>query len=140
MKAAVVALVAAISLSPAASAGSSGAPHWKAWLCFPGTATDWCSVDLTTDIFTANGTHTTVPVSVPASPAIDCFYVYPTVSQERRGNADLRLQPEERETAITQAARFSHFCRVYAPLYHQKTDFARQYNGSSDIAYASVVA
>ena len=60
-----------------------------------------------------------MPVSVASNPKIDCFYVYPTVSLEYRGNADLELQPEERETAITQAARFSHVCRVYAPLYRQ---------------------
>lgn len=38
--------------------------------------------------------------SVPSDPPVDCFYVYPTVRVERRGNADLKLQPEERETAM----------------------------------------
>ena len=93
-------------------------------------ANDWCSVELTTDIFAANGKHTTIPVSVPSDPPVDCFYVYPTVSEEHRGNADLKLQPEERETAITQAARFSHVCRVYAPLYRQTTAYGYEYGGS----------
>ncbi len=115
-------------------------PHWKAWLCFPGAANDWCSVDLTTDIFTATGKHTTVKVSVPANPPIDCFYVYPTVSEEHRGNEDLVVREPERETAITQAARFSHLCRVYAPLYRQTTAYSYQYHGSPALAYGDVLA
>ena len=85
----------------------------------PGKANDWCSVDLTTTVIPANGSRTTVAVSVPPSPPIDCFYVYPTVAEDYAGNAPLKVEPEERETAITQAARFSHVCRVYAPLYRQ---------------------
>jgi hypothetical protein len=91
-------------LALAGSAAGGGGPAWKAWLCMPGRANDWCSVELTTDIFSATGKHTTIPVSVPSDPSVDCFYVYPTVSTEHRANADLKLQPEERETAITQAA------------------------------------
>jgi hypothetical protein len=97
-------------------------------------------VDLTTDIFTASGSHTTVHVSVPDNPPIDCFYVYPTVSEEQRGNADLVVHPAERETAITQAARFSHVCRVYAPLYRQTTAYSYKYNGSRELAYSDVLA
>ena len=96
--------------------------------------------ELTTDIFTASGAHTTVAVSVPADPAIDCFYVYPTVSEEHLGNADLVVNPPERETAITQAARFSHLCRVYAPLYRQTTAYSDQYHGDPKLAYADVLA
>jgi len=46
------------------------------------------------------------------------------VADEMRPNATLTVHPEERETAITQAARFSHVCRVYAPLFRQVTDHA----------------
>jgi hypothetical protein len=61
----------------------------------------------------ANGTHKDVPVSVPNDPPIDCFYAYPTVADDYVGNAPLKVEAPERETAITQAARFSHVCRVY---------------------------
>jgi DUF3089 family protein len=137
---------AAIAISTLALAGSASTqaadsvPYWKAWLCFPGAATDWCSVDLTTMVFPAKGAPTTVHLSVPGNPAIDCFYVYPTVSVEWRGNATLKVHPEERETAITQGARFSHVCRVYAPLYRQRTAHADLFNSSRELAYGDVLA
>ena len=99
-------------------------PHWKAWLCFPGAKNDWCRVVLTTTVIPASGSVTNVPVSTPADPPIDCFYLYPSVSEEYRPNSDLIVRPEERETAITQAAYFSHVCRVFAPMYHQVTAYA----------------
>ncbi len=140
MRRALLALTAVAGLIVAGAAAGGAVPHWKAWLCFPGSANDWCSVDLTTEIFTASGAHTTVGVSVPPDPPIDCFYVYPTVSEELRGNADLVVNPPERETAITQAARFSHLCRVYAPLYRQTTAYSHQYHGKPELAYADVLA
>jgi len=99
-------------------------PYWKAWLCFPGTADDWCSVKLTTTVIGADGSRKSVHVSVPRNPPIDCFYLYPTVSEEVQPNSDLVVRPEERNTAIGQAARFSHVCRVYAPMYRQVTAYA----------------
>jgi len=99
-------------------------PHWKAWLCMPGAPDDWCAVNLTTTVIPASGSVTNAPVSVAANPPIDCFYLYPTVSEEMQPNSDLVVMPEERETAITQAAYFSHVCRVYAPMYHQVTAYA----------------
>jgi len=65
MRRGLLALAAIAGLIAAGGAAGGGVPHWKASLCFPGAADDWCSVDFTTDIFTANGTHTTVKVSVP---------------------------------------------------------------------------
>src|SRR5207248_5510194 len=53
----------------------------------------------------------------------DCFYVYPTISTvyptistQPTINATLRIDPEEREAATVQVARFSQDCRVYAPI------------------------
>ena len=56
-----------------------------------------------------------------AQPAIDCFYVYPTVSDEKSGNSDLKIQDTERSIALYQASRYSQDCRVYAPMYRQVT-------------------
>src|ERR1700722_10042874 len=93
----VACLLAVCALTLAASAAPGSVPHWKAWLCFPGSPTDWCSVELTTTVISADGSRRNVAVSVPQNPPIDCFYVYPTVSMEFRPNADLKLEPEERE-------------------------------------------
>ena len=82
---------------------------------------------------------TAVDVNVPSSPPVDCFYVYPTVSTENRPNADLRLQAEERNAAIIQAARFSQVCRVFAPLYRQTTASSNG-KGDGNLAYADVLA
>ena len=142
MKRAFAGLAAAIALLAvaAASPGASGVPHWNYWLCFPGAANDWCSVALTTDVFYANGKHVTEPVSVAPNPRFDCFYVYPTVSEEHRANATLQVEPAERQTAITQGARFSHVCRVYAPLYRQVTAYGHTiYKGNRALAYSDVL-
>jgi hypothetical protein len=56
-----------------------------------------------------------------ANPPIDCFYVYPTVSDEKTGNSDLQIQSTERSIALYQVARYSQYCRVYAPMYRQVT-------------------
>jgi pimeloyl-ACP methyl ester carboxylesterase len=135
------ALLAVLALAGAAS-GGAGVPRWNHWLCMPGTADDWCSVDLTTDVFYANGAHRTIPYSVASDPEIDCFYVYPTVSEEMRGNATLTVEPAERQTAIDQAARFSHVCRVYAPLYRQVTAYGNgdPYHGNYAYEWDDVLA
>jgi pimeloyl-ACP methyl ester carboxylesterase len=52
---------------------------------------------------------------------VDCFYVYPTVSNQPTRLATKRADPEIRSIALYQAARFSQVCRVYAPLYRQAT-------------------
>jgi pimeloyl-ACP methyl ester carboxylesterase len=129
-------------LAASGATGSGGVPRWTHWLCMPGAADDWCSVDLTTDVFFANGTHKTVPYSVASDPKIDCFYVYPTVSVEMRGNSTLTVEPAERQTAIDQAARFSHVCRVYAPMYRQVTAYGNgnPYHGHYAYEWDDVLA
>jgi hypothetical protein len=52
---------------------------------------------------------------------VDCFYVYPTVSNQPGRLATKRVDPELRSIALYQAARFSQLCRVYAPVYRQAT-------------------
>ena len=56
-----------------------------------------------------------------ARPKIDCFYVYPTVSQQPTVNADKTIDPAQTAIAQYQAARFSKRCRVFAPMYRQVT-------------------
>ena len=72
------------------------------------------------------GASSVVNPSVASASKFDCFYAYPTVSQETTLNSDLRVQKAEIVTAIAQAARFSTVCRVWAPMYRQFTLFALQ--------------
>ena len=55
------------------------------------------------------------------NPKIDCFYVYPTVSNQPGPLANLSIDPEERSIALYEAARYSQYCRVFAPMYRQVT-------------------
>lgn len=59
--------------------------------------------------------------AAPKSPSIDCFYVYPTVSNQKTGNANLNIDPEEIAVAQDQASRFQSKCKIYAPMYRQLT-------------------
>ena len=54
-------------------------------------------------------------------PKADCFYVYPTVSDDDGRNSDLSIDPEERSIALYQAARYGLHCRIFAPMYRQIT-------------------
>jgi hypothetical protein len=92
------------------------------WLCRPGQAPDPCSPDLTTTRVRLPATTVGVDrTQAASSPKIDCFYVYPTVSDQKTPNADLTVDPQEQSIARFQAAMFSRTCRVYAPMYRQLT-------------------
>jgi hypothetical protein len=110
-----VALVAVLGVSAAASAK-------VVWLCQPGHSPDPCNVSLSTTLFspTLHKLAVTHPVKTK-KPAIDCFYVYPTVSDQKTTLANLHIDPEERSIALYQAARYSQYCKVYAPMYRQVT-------------------
>ena len=54
-------------------------------------------------------------------PGIDCFYVYPTVSDDKSDNSDLSIDPEERSIALYQAARYSQDAGYSRPMYRQVT-------------------
>jgi hypothetical protein len=92
------------------------------WLCVPGKKPDPCTPGLSTTVYspTLKKLRVEHPKAVK-KPAIDCFYVYPTVSGQKTGNANLQIDPEERSIALYQAARYSQYCRVYAPIYRQLT-------------------
>jgi hypothetical protein len=90
------------------------------WLCLPGRS-DACSTPLPTTALNPNG-YGSVGRSVPAKdPPVDCFFVYPTTSNDRGLNSDLIAGREERLAAETLFARFSSVCRPFAPIYRQMT-------------------
>jgi DUF3089 family protein len=92
----------------------------ESWLCRPGRQ-DACAVDLTTTIVAANGKLTREKWAANPKAPIDCFYVYPTVSNDATPNSDMVAGPEELNVIRVQLARFGSQCRVYAPLYRQVT-------------------
>ena len=92
----------------------------ETWLCRPG-AQDACAVDLSASVVHPDGRITREAFTPHANPAIDCFYVYPTVSLDPGGNSDMAPGPEERSVIRAQFARFQSVCRPFAPLYRQFT-------------------
>lgn len=94
------------------------------WLCRPGLANNPCIGSLTASVVSRNGSASVQRTAVAKDPAVDCFYVYPTVSNQPTANANLHIDPEERAVARQQASRFSQVCRVYAPVYPQLTQAA----------------
>jgi hypothetical protein len=84
-------------------------------------AKNTCASSQKTTTIRSNGTRSVATPSVPRSPKIDCFYVYPTTSDQNRPAADFTITPELKAIALNQAAPYSQACKVYAPVYRQIT-------------------
>ena len=54
----------------------------ETWLCRP-SRKDSCAVDLTATVVAADGKLTKEPFKENPNAPIDCFYVYPTVSNDK---------------------------------------------------------
>jgi hypothetical protein len=118
---AVLAMVVAASATAALGAASATAAT-TTWLCKPGLKTNPCAPGLGTTVISPTGeTQGTLTPKKAKNPKIDCFYVYPTVSDQKTIQATKRIDPEQRSIALYQAARYSSECRVYAPMYRQIT-------------------
>lgn len=143
------ALIGAVALTavlvPGTTDAASAADPSVKWLCRPGLANDPCNLKQDTTYQNADGSSR---VETPSRPAmskrkIDCFYVYPTVSNQIGPNATATAAPEIRSIAKYQAARYSQVCRVFAPLYRQVTlvpGLLIAPVGGADKAYGDVVA
>jgi hypothetical protein len=112
----------------AAAAGALGTAAGSAtaattWLCKPGLKSNPCAPGMTTTTISptgeTQGVQTTLKIA--KKPKIDCFYVYPTVSDQKTPQATKRIDPEERSIALYQTARYATKCRVFAPMYRQIT-------------------
>ncbi|MCW2991288.1 MAG: hypothetical protein JWM73_1882, partial [Solirubrobacterales bacterium] len=103
------------------AAPSAGAKTFD-WLCRPGIVDNPCTGPLTaTAVDPAGNVLRTERTPVTGPHAIDCFYVYPTVSSQPTVNADLSTDPEQIAIAQQQAQRFKQRCRIFAPIYRQLT-------------------
>ncbi|WP_265571590.1 DUF3089 domain-containing protein [Sphingomicrobium nitratireducens] len=118
------AAAALAALAPAPAAAQSRAPDYaseKDWLCLPGRD-DICSRALAVTPLGPKGYGKTVAARPADNPPVDCFYVYPTISQDPGLNSDLNPGSAE-ELFVTQYqfARLSGVCRPFVPLYRQMT-------------------
>ncbi len=91
-----------------------------AWLCLPGRQ-DACATDLSATVIEADGSMRIEEWSAHPNPPVDCFYVYPTVSQEATRNSGIVPTQAEISAAARQFARFGSRCRLFAPMYRQMT-------------------
>ncbi len=119
------------------------------WLCRPDIAEEdnACSGDLSATLVFADGSTQLELFNETPDPAVDCFYVYPTVSNDATVNSD--LEPAiEGPVAYIQAARYRSVCKMFAPVYRQLTaaGLAAALNGEAidveaafDTAYADVL-
>jgi pimeloyl-ACP methyl ester carboxylesterase len=119
-------------------AGAADAHASTTWLCRPGLAHDPCTPGLKTTRVSATGAKlgTFTPSTLRGRP-VDCFYVYPTVSDQKTAVATRHIDPEERSIALYQAARYSSLCRVFAPMYRQVT-LAALFGGTTTAADRAV--
>lgn len=93
----------------------------ETWLCWPGKAGDACAIDLTATVVKADGSTSVETFKADPKAPIDCFYVYPTVSNDPGVVSDMTANAEELNVVKQQLARFGSKCRIYAPLYRQFT-------------------
>jgi Protein of unknown function (DUF3089) len=113
-------LVAVLALGCLAALPSSASAK-TVWLCKPGRH-DACDVSLDTTRFSPQGKRLGVDrIKRPRHPKFDCFYVYPTVSDQKTPTANFDIDPELNSIALYQAARYTSECRMFAPVYRQVT-------------------
>ncbi len=111
---------AAAASAPPAAAAKNDYGKSESWLCRPGRQAN-CATDQSATVVSANGKLTPELWKPDPNAAIDCFYVYPTVSRDSTPNSDMEPGDEERAVVRSQLARFASKCRTFAPLYRQVT-------------------
>jgi hypothetical protein len=94
----------------------------ETWLCRPDKAKDnYCNVDLTTTVVKADGSESVEPFKADPKAPIDCFYVYPTVSNDPGVISGMTPTSAETNVVKVQFARLGAKCRLFAPMYRQFT-------------------
>jgi hypothetical protein len=110
-------LIGAVVL--AATAAPAGAK--TKWLCKPGLKDNACEMSMDVARYSPDGQLLGGDDPKPARRRVDCFYVYPTVSDQPRVTATRRIDPEIRSVVRYQAAHYGRTCRLFAPVYRQVT-------------------
>ena len=121
-----VSAVAALGLGAAAMAQPKAAPNDYSntgnWLCWPGKV-DGSACASTQDYTVVNKDGSTKKVAFvrPKAPAYDCFYVYPTASEDPTPNSDMIPGRELNPVTMAQFGRYGAVCRQFAPMYRSVT-------------------
>jgi Protein of unknown function (DUF3089) len=130
----------------AVAPGATDYANPAVWLCRPDRQ-DACSAPQDATIVAVNGSLTHEAFHPAKKPPIDCFYVYPTVSNEPGGNSDLTITGAEKSVVNAQFARFAAQCRLFAPMYRQVTLTAlralisgKPIPADRDLGYSDVLA
>ncbi len=113
------------------------------WICKPGQADDLCAGTIEGQTMPPPGEEAQpLGYTRPKNPPVDCFYLYPTQSEQPGPNSNLDKDPPIRRVVVQQARMFSSVCDVYAPMYRQVTNNGDQssYNPSVETAFRSARA
>lgn len=109
------------------------------WLCRPGQGDDPCTASLLTTVVGVDGTKRVVDYEPANDPPIDCFYLYPNITHQPVPNANLHIDPQETTIAELEASPFSQVCRVFAPMYRERTDLDPSSTTDDQITARSVL-
>jgi len=132
-------LALCIALAALAAPAVSSAED-TVWICKPGQADDLCAGTIDGTVNPPPGEQAEpLGYTRPADPPVDCFYLYPTQSDQPGPNSNLDKDPPIRRVVVQQARMFSSVCDVYAPMYRQVTLNGNQiaWNQSVETAYQS---
>ena len=90
---AVAVLIAAAAVLLIGSLAPADASAATKWLCKPGVKPDPCKGSLKTTVFDSAGNSEVRTAKNAHRPKYDCFYVYPTVSEQPTPNANKDIDP-----------------------------------------------
>jgi hypothetical protein len=107
-------------VGPARAADDDVYARPESWLCRP-SASDLCATPVVATIVQSDGSRAIRVFRPNPSAPIDCFYVYPTVSEDPAGNSGMTAGPGEQRAVAQQFAAFASVCRPFAPIYRQVT-------------------
>lgn len=121
-----MAVLLAAASAPVASADEGWQDDSAHWLCRPGDTPNPCAGPVEGKLISPEipPPGQTLGYRAATNPKVDCFYVYPTQSEQQTPNANFAKDPELLRPTINQATQFSRQCRVFAPVYRQYTQWA----------------
>jgi hypothetical protein len=110
----------ALAQAPAAAPTPNDYAKVETWLCRPDKADGACHSDQSATEIASDGSAKPTAFARPAAAAFDCFYVYPTASEDPTPNSDM-IPGRETGVATAQFGRYGAVCRQFAPMYRSVT-------------------